>query len=353
METIKIFGTVDIINGNKEKGMLSSQMKINDILRLYKIDKEINRDISYTRIPKIVNYIDNLDSDIGIFFPALVFSFRGNPVNYYTSDYELDLPVEQSLVVIDGQHRIKALERYLNKTVDVSKRDKILNSFLTIQIYFGLNTDEEKNLFVDINSNAKKVSMSLITKFDKRDVLNVLVTDLYNISDSLQSAKIEFNKSRLIRPGNKYFSTSSRLKELISIILFGKKSMNKKDTVKLNERYDDILVFLDKLFTELFKNLPPEPGNVLKNILGHYATQHAIGYYINDTIMLKGDQLEWISNWEDDIEALSSINWETTNPLWKQFLVTTRNNTAYEYQTIEEYQSIKLFEVIKKELGVD
>ncbi|WP_342496790.1 DNA sulfur modification protein DndB [Bacillus sp. FSL K6-3149] len=350
MSTVSIYGTIDIINSNKEKGILSSQMKLKDVLKLYKIDKEINRDISYGRIPKIVKYLENQDNELGIYFPALVFSFRGNPVNYYSKDFELKLPCDKKLIVIDGQHRIKAVERFLEEIKDLNQKEKILNSLLTVQIYFGLQTIDEKNLFADINSNVKKVSMSLITKFDTRDVLNVLVTELFQVCDALQTAKIEFNKNRLARPVNDYFSTSSRLKEFISLILFGKKSPNKKETITLTQQYDDIIVFLDKLFSELFINLPSNPGNVLKSILGHYATQQAIGYYIHDKIIIEGIKIEWITNWEEEIEFLSLISWEITNPLWRKFLVTTRKNTSLEYLTIEEYQSNHLFNILKKEI---
>lgn len=350
MSTVSIYGTIDIINSNKEKGILSSQMQIKDVLKLYKIDKDINRDISYGRIPKIVKYLENQDNTLGIYFPALVFSFRGNPVNYYSKDFELKLPLDKKLIVIDGQHRIKALERFLEETNDIHQKEKILSTLLTVQIYFGLQTEDEKNLFADINSNVKKVSMSLITKFDTRDVLNVLVTELVQVSDALQTAKIEFNKNRLARPVNDYFSTSSRLKEFISLILFGKKAPNKKETTFLMQQYDDIIVFLDKLFSELFNNLPPDPGNVLKSILGHYATQQAIGYYIHEKIIIEGIKIEWIINWEEEIEYLSLISWEVTNPLWRKFLVTTRKNTSLEYLTIEEYQANNLFNILKKEI---
>jgi len=351
MATVNIFGDIDLINENEEKGMLSSQMKIRDILELCQIDNSINRDISYVRIPKIVNYLENQDGEMGIFFPALVFSFRGNPADYYSKDFDLELPREKKLIIIDGQHRIKAMERFLKNTNDINKKEKLLNSYLTVQIYFGLQIEDEKNLFASINSNAKKVSMSLITKFDKRDVLNVLVTELYEVCDALQNVKIEFNKSRLVRPGNDYFSTSSRLKELISIILFGKKGLSKKDTTHLEQQYDNILVFLDKLFTELFNNLPLNPGNVLENILGHYATQHALGYYIHDAIIIRDTHIKWITDWEEDIEILSQINWKITNPMWKAFLITTRKNTDHEYLTIEEYQSTRLYDLIKEYLA--
>lgn len=347
MSSVTLFGNIDIINNNKKKGMLSSNMRIRDILKIYKIDKRVNRDISYGRIPKIVNYIETADTKLGIYFPALVFSFKGNPANYYSKDFELEIPFEKKLIVIDGQHRIKAIEKYLDNTKEINKKELILESCLTVQIYFGLQEDEEQTLFADINSNVKKVSMSLITKFDTRDALNVLVTDLHVICEPLQNAKIEFEKSRLARPKNNYFSTSARLKEFISIILFGKKSPNKKEIICLKEQYDDVFVFLDKLFSELFRILPSNPGNVLENILGHYATQQALGYYLNNNIMESGVNIKWITDWEEEVESLSYINWSVNKPYWKRFLMTTRKNTPHEYKVIEEYRSKELFEQIK------
>jgi len=351
MFDVKILGTIDIINSNNEKGVLSSQMKVKDILALYEIDKSVNRDISYSRIPNIVRYIENEDAKIGIFFPAFVFSFRGNPLPYYHNNFELEVPVNKKLIVIDGQHRIKALERYFETIKDEGQKELILNSCLTVQIYFGLSTTDEKKLFADINSNAKKVSMSLITRFDSRDVLNVLVTELYSVSDSLQVAKIDFEKSRLARPNNDYFSTSMRLKGLIAIILFGKKSLNKKELEILQKQYDDIISFLNKLFEELFNALPSNPGNVLNSIVGHYATQQALGYYIHNSIILKNNNLiSWVNNWEEEIEQLNSIDWSINNPLWKKFLVVNRKNTSYEYFVISEFAADQLYEIIKKQL---
>jgi len=351
MSGVKVLGTIDIINSNNEKGVLSSQMKVKDILSLYEVDKNINRDISYFRLPKIVQYIESEDTKMGIFFPAFVFSFRGNPLSYYHNNFELDIPSDKKLIVIDGQHRIKALERYIETIGDEAKKALVLNSSLTVQIYFGLNTKDEKRLFADINSNAKKVSMSLITKFDSRDILNVLVTELYSVSNSLQVVKIEFEKSRLARPNNDAFSTSMRLKDLVAIILFGKKSLNVKDLEILKNHYDDVISFLNKLFEELFKALPQNPGNVYNFILGHYGTQQAIGQYIHNSIILRNSNLiSWVNNWEEEIEQLSSIDWSVNNPLWKKFLSVTRKNTPYEYFVISEFSADKLYEIIKKQL---
>lgn len=348
---VKVLGTIDIINSNNKKGVLSSQMKIKDILSLHKIDKTVNRDISYSRIPKIIKYIENEDTKTGIFFPAFVFSFRGDPLPYYHNDFELEIPTNEKLIVIDGQHRIKALETYIEKIDKDNQKELFLNSSITVQIYFGLNIEDEKRLFADINSNAKRVSMSLITKFDSRDILNVLVTELYNVCDALQVSKIDFEKSRLVRPNNDYFATSMRLKGLVSLILFGKKSLNKSDLDILKDQYDDVISFLNKLFEELFNALPPNPGNVLDYILGHYGTQQALGYYIYNSIIINNNKvIRWINNWEEDIEQLGSIDWSIKNPSWKKFLDITRKNTPYEYFVISEFAADELYEIIKKQL---
>lgn len=351
MFSVKVLGSIDIINSNNKKGVLSSQMKVKDILNLHKIDKAVNRDISYVRIPKIIKYIENEDTNMGIFFPAFVFSFREDPIPYYKNHFELEIPPNEKLIVIDGQHRIKALENYAAKIEDESRKELFLNSSLTVQIYFGLSIEDEKRLFADINSNAKKVSMSLITKFDSRDILNVLVTELYTLCDSLQVVKIDFEKSRLVRPNNDYFATSMRLKGLISLILFGKKSLNKNDLDIIKSQYDDIISFLNRLFEELFLVLPPNPGNVLDSILGHYGTQQALGYYIHSAIVISNNNLiSWVNNWEEDIEELGSIDWSVNNPLWKKFLDINRKNTPYEYFSISEFAADELYSVIKKQL---
>ncbi|WP_329955383.1 DNA sulfur modification protein DndB, partial [Bacillus amyloliquefaciens] len=86
--------------------------------------------------------------------------------------------------VIDGQHRIKGMEYLLKTIVDTERKEQVLNSIVSAQIYFGLSDKDQKNVFVDINSNAKRVSMSLISKYDTREVMRVLIRDIYQINKS-------------------------------------------------------------------------------------------------------------------------------------------------------------------------
>ena len=353
MSNVVAKGNISTLINKKDKGIMSTQLTIKDILDIYLIDKEVNRDLGYHRIPKLVKYLETLESDIGIFLPSIVLSFRGDPTNYYNSaTSSLQIPNNTKLAVIDGQHRIKGIDQFINKSsIDNELKEKLLNSYLTVQIYFGLSKEDERKLFSDINTNAKRVSRSLIAKFDTRDIYNLLVRELYHSSDALQAVKVEFNKSRIVRPNNTTFITSVRLKRFINLIIFGKESPSQKNEKQIKEQYDEIFAFLNKLFSVLFLKLPDNPGDVLQSVLGHEPMQNAIALYINDSVIIESDsEIKWLETWEDEIEQLGLINWSVKNRDWSPYMMTARKNTDYQYYSFIETTTLDLKNVIQKKL---
>lgn len=325
MLKVYLKGFIDTINKAKNKGVMSTQISIKDILQLYKIDHEVNRDLSYNRLPKLIRYIENAESEIGIYFPALVFSYRGNPLDKYnraTSTLELD--IVDKLFVIDGQHRVKSLEKYVEKyKTDPNLINAFFENLLTAQIYFGLNKEDERKLFSDINSNARRVSMSLVTQYDSRDVMNLLIQELYRTTPSLKVVQIELNKSKVIRPSNTAFSTGARLKTFISYLLFGKKTPNQKEEQLIISQYDEVVGFLNNFLSVLFSVLPDVPGDVLKYVLGHEPIQNAIALYFNAKIVTnEPDSISWKDDWESEVEQLEAINWSVKNSEWSKWTIT-------------------------------
>jgi len=351
MFDVKLKGLVNLINGDS-KGVMTTQITVRDLLEVYTIDNSVNRDINYARLKNISKYIDSYDSPIGIFLPSLVFSFIEDVGNYYDiTKKELRIPTGVKLKVIDGQHRIKGLEYFLNVSEDLDKKEEILNSNLTAQIYFGLNENNQKDVFVDINSNSKRVSMSLITKYDTRDIMRVLVRDLYDSSHALQNAGVEFNKSRIVRPTNELLFTSAHLKNFIALLLFGTANISKKNEKLAKEKYDDILMFLDKFFTILFDVLPSVPGDVRKYTLGHEALQNAIAFYLHKEIILEIEpDLSWIPDWEIEVEKLKHFDWSIRNPLFQQHMIISRVNTNYEFKAFIDSKHDKLSKILENEL---
>ncbi|MBK5432453.1 DNA sulfur modification protein DndB [Bacillus sp. TH25] len=347
----KLKGIINIINGNK--GMMTTQILVRDVLDIYSIDKSVNRDINYNRLKPLSTYINSYDSEVGIFLPSLIFSFDEDPSYLYNMvTKELTIPLGSKLKVLDGQHRIKGLEDLLERSEDRGRKDDILNSSITAQIYFNLKEYDEKNLFADINSNAKRVSMSLVTKYDTRDITRVLVRDLYNVSKPLQVVGVEFNKSRIVRPTSTSFFTSARLKIFIMNFLFGRvQKVSKKIEKLLKENYDEVLVFLEKFFTILFNILPSDPGDVRKYVLGHEALQTALALYLHEAIILESENdLNWFSDWETEIERLKLIDWNVSSSLWQPYLMKNRVNTNYEFDGFIENNPNGSLSVLHREL---
>lgn len=353
MSKISFKGTIDTINEARTKGIMSTQIAIRDIVRLSKIDNKINRDLSYNRLPSLLKYFEKADSELGIYLPALVFSYRGNPIEKFnrgTSTLELD--DSDMLIIIDGQHRIKAMEKYIEKlTGDSELYNKFIDNFLTAQIYFGLSEEDERKLFSDINSNARRVSMSLVTQYDSRDIMNLLIQELYRSTPILKVVQVELNKSKIIRPSNQAFTTGARLKYFISYFLFGKKTPSRRDEQNLKEQYDEIVSYLSKFFAVFFSALPKEPGDVLKYVLGHEPVQNALALYLNTVIIVnETGSLSWKEDWETEVEQLDTIDWSIRNNVWDGWSITV-NPVRGSYKGIIETATPEITEYIIESLG--
>ena len=279
-------------------------------------------------------------------------NFPEDPTRYYNREkMQLVVPAACKLVVIDGQHRIKSLEQYTtSRRISEEKKERVLNSVMTLQLYFGLTILDQQTLFADMNSNSKRVSMSLIANYDTRDIMNVLVKDLYTISNPLQSIRVEFNKSRLVRPTSTHFTTSVRLKRFISLLIFGKKEPSSNDERLIKEYYDELLSFLERFFRLLVDILPQEPGNVLKYMLGHNPLQNAIALYCHKRIITENIRnFSWIVNWEEVVEQLRDFNWTVKNPAWRPYMLVSRPNSPYEFQLFIENVDRDLLRIIEKD----
>jgi DNA sulfur modification protein DndB len=362
VSTVNCIGLIQPLDEGFSKGLMTSQMTVKHLLDVFAIDHEVNRDVGSHRLPKIEQYISQANSENGIFFPSIVASYRGDVSHVYdTTTHTLSLPIRvqkekdegSTLYILDGQHRTRGLQRFVesNRYSDEEK-ENILESLLTIQIYFGLSIEDERKLFSDINSNGKRVSQSLATKYDSRDILNVFAKELYDLCQPLQIAGIEFEKGRISRPKSQMFTTSVRLKQFLSLVLFGRKELNKKMEIILKEQYDELLPFFDKLFTILFDCLPMNPGDVTSFVVGHEPLQNAIALYIHETIIVDREAnsdvpVTLLPSWEEDLEQLIAVNWTVENKEWDPYMV---SNKKYNQFISNSTQDLLL--LLKRTLGL-
>lgn len=342
---IPLTGDLNLLLHSNGRGIVSSQLTVQELLEAYTIDHEINRDLNYARIPDIVKYLESQNIAPGIFIPSFVFSYRGDPNKCHDMEHGLFLLEDSSLITIDGQHRIKAMERYVHRHQEDTS---FLNNTVTVQVYFGLSREDERQLFVDINSNAKKVSRSLVMKYDSREVSNLLIKEVHRNSASLQVAGIELDKSKVQRPANTAFATGQRLKTFLAYLLVGKKKFSQHDEELLAEHYDQIVAFLNQFFLELFNVLPDTPGDVRRYVLGHEPVQNAIALYFHDMfISLTEYGLQVTGIWEDAIADIGVVDWTSDNVNWRRMGV-TKSTQQGQYLGFNESETSQIYNHIQK-----
>ncbi len=135
-----------------------------DLLKFVKFSRKsvdrngFQRDVSKSRIKKILDYCDNPDAT----FPtAIILSVDSRTVNIEGDQMSYE-EEKISAYVIDGQHRLLGIDKYNDKH----------NFDLPVVLMFDLSVEEEAYVFSIINSTQTKVSTSLLY-----DLFDVYETD--------------------------------------------------------------------------------------------------------------------------------------------------------------------------------
>jgi len=182
------------------KRMRRQGRQIND--NFYSIQEKIGKQNYYTIAPIVANLRHNTIEDV-----------RPWINNNETIGHLITLKIGDTLWIIDGQHRRKAVdividflkyinsnykypgkgalyaehkERLSNDELDVWRECRDMCSFckVAIEIHLGLDIDEERQLFHDLNQLGKKIDQSLANKYDSSNPINnyvkeVLIDDIF------------------------------------------------------------------------------------------------------------------------------------------------------------------------------
>lgn len=331
---ISVTGFISLLpnfeKGKKKIGVLTTELKVKELLQVYKIDDTVNRDIQHNRILKLNKYIDQIDSNLGIYIPAIILAYEGTDPIHEGNMFLFEK--YKNFVVLDGQHRIKAMEYFLENEENEIRKNKILESMVTVQIYFNLSDDQKRQLFIDINGKSRRVSRNLSVKYDDRDPINSLINDLIEKqrNRALLKMGVEREKSRIVRPSNTNWISSIRLSNFVSYLLLGTIQASFSTERIIRQQYAEIYSFLQQYFTFLESKLPREPGNVNKNLLGHEALQNTIAVVSHRNIIkLKKGKLFVNDNWREYIEMFEFIDWKPDSSLFSEHLVTLGGKKNY------------------------
>lgn len=193
------------------KKIFLTQLPFRYLNSIFEVDEYVQRKLDYRKRNQIRDFILTAVESDEFYFSPFVFSARRELVQVENG---WEIPADKKLIVIDGQHRIQgmalAIQR-LQTSLDnaILKGNKLdielyqqrlakLNNYpITMQIYIDLNTQEERQLFTDINTERRELHGGLIVKYDKRDKYSELVRE---VSTELKNElEIEETLSKLSR----------------------------------------------------------------------------------------------------------------------------------------------------------
>ncbi|MED4183582.1 DNA sulfur modification protein DndB [Priestia megaterium] len=176
--------------------VISAQCTVDYVLKFLETDKTVQRDMIEKQVSAISKYIQyGLDGN-DIYFPPLIFSDRGKGEFDMDND-QFRLKTEDTMVVLDGQHRIRAFEmlkKRLESRTDSESKNKlkyIKNFPLSIQIFKDLSIEQERQLFTDVNTKSSKVSNTLLIMYKDNDLSGELIKDIIYNHPSISPDKFE------------------------------------------------------------------------------------------------------------------------------------------------------------------
>ncbi|MDQ0802605.1 DNA sulfur modification protein DndB [Priestia megaterium] len=248
------FITLKGVSGNQfNHQVISIQCTVNEVLKFLEIDQEVQREADENKISSIKKYIQYGLEGNDIYFPPLIFSARGQGI-YDENQLQYRLQVGEKLVILDGQHRIKAFEilkRQLQSQKDSLNLEKVNDFPLTIQVFVDLSIEKERQLFTDINSNSSPVNNTLLIMYKENDLYGQLVKEIvYNhptIPEDLFEVRLKATRSKLLTAATLY---------LVALALNdGGFSKSSRKTIN-KENFNQYKLKTEKFLTLLRKHAP-------------------------------------------------------------------------------------------------
>lgn len=178
------------------KSVVSIQCTIIEILKFIEIDSSVQREIIDQHVAEIQKYIQyGMDGNL-IFFPPFIFSARQQGI-FSEEKMEFKLKTGDKLILLDGQHRIKAFEHMIkilesrNKSQDIVRLNYLRSFPVSLQIYMDIDIKQEKQLFTDINTKASTVSNTILLMYKDNILANKLIKEIIYHHPTINSEEFE------------------------------------------------------------------------------------------------------------------------------------------------------------------
>jgi len=330
-------------------GLATVALKVRDLLDYTTIDPMVQRKLSLMQRRKISNYLQERELD-QVFFGPVTLSMRDVGALAQADDLQgkqsFVLKQGAKLSVLDGQHRLLALgfvgeqmSREVRRNVRKvsvcklklrkepeaeglreelaelealvegleARRLALMESELAVQIYIGLNEEEEKQLFGDINSKVQLVSKELGHSFDSVDPINLVIQQVADHHPLLKEAGIE--KRGSLTAFNRNFTCFSWLYSAATMLFSGRMQPSYELMRAVRKDMPFYVEVLHQFFTALLPLMPEQPG------LPQYTSatrvmQESIALFANQFLFRNG---EYNEEWTNCLRILEDFDWSHGN----------------------------------------
>ncbi len=267
--------------------------------------------------------------------------------------------------IVDGQHRRKGIQlvyefldylntykKYPNKGSlyqPAEKKDNITQEEVTIwaeclemskactinlEIHLGLNVDQERQLFHDLNNLSRKVEKSLALQFDNsnpvnRFVKNVLVDDVFNNEGFpiFEQDKINWADEK---PG-------FNRKDLVSInahLILNKSTINNATPQMLDGKEEVAKAFWEKiLLIPKITNTNPRQNTVAAQPV----VLKALAKLTFDFFFGKNKDWATEENQQKLFAGMTAIDFSHSNPMWRYYSLSADEIIQYGLESLTEY----------------
>ncbi|MCR8644885.1 hypothetical protein NV379_19715 [Paenibacillus sp. N1-5-1-14] len=325
-------------------GMSTVALKVRDLLDYTTIDPMVQRKLSMMQRRKIANYLQERELD-QVFFGPVTLSLR-DVSSFARDDEGLVLRQGSKLSILDGQHRILALgyvgeqmtkeaRRHSRRMVTLklqmrkdghsdeiareieqldglieeleARRLALMETELAVQIYIGLNEEEEKQLFGDINSKVQLVSKELGHSFDSIDPINLVIQQIGDHNQLLKEAGVE--KRNSLTAFNRNFTCYSWMYSITTMLFSGRMQPSYELMRTVRKDIPFYVEVLHGFFNTLLPVMPEQPG-LSQYISASRVMQESIALYANQFLFKDG---EFNPDWLSCLRILDGFDWSHQN----------------------------------------
>lgn len=335
--------------------IITAQCSVNDVLKFLMIDRDVQRDVAPERVSAISKYIQSGIEGEDIFFSPLIFSARGRgEYDEDTAEYRLNM--NDKLVILDGQHRIKAFEHLKNRIeaiIQQKPQDTYLIEFLdnleafplTVQIYSNLDLSRERQLFTDVNTKSSAVNNTLLVMYKKDDLYGELVKEIVSnhptISPDLFECRSKTTRTKLATAATVY----------VIVRTLNEGVYNRNPNIKIHkENFKEFKKNTEEFLTLLVKYTPKDALDRDKYVVHSSNVMVAIAKFIYE-MKKKHPQTPMEEFFR---KAVYGIDWSHKNNDFKKLAAKYNNHTKkYNFGSIGRIVRTFSEYLIKKYEGVE